>query len=108
MAKSFRGVNGVKFSVIIPIYNAEKYIEECINSVLSQTYKDFEMNKRKSEQSGESLTDFLSKYHNKYTKLIPEEANVNYKLLGREDVNQDDNISYKETRDKIIDKYFIY
>lgn len=30
-------------SVIIPIYNAEKYIEKCVVSVLAQTYTDFEL-----------------------------------------------------------------
>lgn len=30
-------------SIIIPIYNAEKTIERCINSILNQTYKDFEL-----------------------------------------------------------------
>ncbi len=30
-------------SVIIPIYNSEKYLNECISSVLEQTYKDFEL-----------------------------------------------------------------
>ncbi len=30
-------------SVIIPIYNCEKYLNECISSVLEQTYKDFEL-----------------------------------------------------------------
>lgn len=32
-----------KVSVIIPIYNAEKYITSTINSILGQTYRDFEI-----------------------------------------------------------------
>ena len=33
----------MKFSVIIPCYNVEKYIENTIKTVLNQTYKDFEI-----------------------------------------------------------------
>lgn len=32
-----------EFSIIVPVYNVEKYIEECIESIISQTYKDFEL-----------------------------------------------------------------
>ncbi len=32
-----------KISVIISIYNAEKYIGECIESIISQKYRDFEV-----------------------------------------------------------------
>ena len=30
-------------SVIIPVYNVEKYIEKCVTSVLEQTFDDFEI-----------------------------------------------------------------
>lgn len=30
-------------SVIVPVYNVEKYLDECIQSIISQTYKDLEV-----------------------------------------------------------------
>ena len=30
-------------SIIIPAFNAEKYIEETLDSILQQTYTDFEI-----------------------------------------------------------------
>ena len=27
-------------SIIIPVFNAEKYIEKCVNSLINQTYKN--------------------------------------------------------------------
>ena len=32
-----------KVSVIIPVYNVEKYIESCLDSILSQSYHDYEI-----------------------------------------------------------------
>lgn len=32
-----------KFSIIIPIYNVEKYLEKCLDSVINQTYHDYEV-----------------------------------------------------------------
>ena len=33
----------VKFSIIIPVYNCENFIEKCINSIISQKYTNWEL-----------------------------------------------------------------
>ena len=33
----------MRFSIIIPVYNSEKYLKACVNSVLQQSYKDIEV-----------------------------------------------------------------
>ncbi len=33
----------MKYSVIVPVYNVEKYLDRCINSIISQKYNDFEL-----------------------------------------------------------------
>ena len=32
-----------KVSILMPIYNVEKYLRECIDSILIQTYTNFEL-----------------------------------------------------------------
>lgn len=32
-----------KVSVIVPVYNTEKYLRRCVDSILAQTFKDFEL-----------------------------------------------------------------
>jgi len=32
-----------KISVVVPVYNVEKYLRECVDSVLAQTFADFEL-----------------------------------------------------------------
>ncbi len=36
-------MSGVRFSIIVPLYNKARYIEKAVNSVLGQTYKDYEL-----------------------------------------------------------------
>lgn len=31
------------FSIIVPVYKTEQYIEKCVTSILNQTYRDFEL-----------------------------------------------------------------
>lgn len=32
-----------EFSVIVPVYKVEKYLDRCIGSILAQTFSDFEL-----------------------------------------------------------------
>ena len=48
-------------SVILPVYNEEKFIGECIESILNQTYRDFELiiiNDASSDRSAEIINSF--------------------------------------------------
>ena len=54
-------------SVIIPFYNSENYLEECINSVLNQTYKNFELiliNDCSIDNSEKIVKSYIEKGHN--------------------------------------------
>ena len=33
----------MEISVIVPVYNVEKYVEQCIDSILNQTFRDYEI-----------------------------------------------------------------
>ena len=33
----------VKVSIGVPIYNVGRYLRECLNSIMNQTFKDFEV-----------------------------------------------------------------
>ncbi|WP_300854408.1 glycosyltransferase family 2 protein, partial [uncultured Clostridium sp.] len=51
-------------SVIIPVYQCEKYLSECITSILNQTYKNFELlliNDGSFDNSGMICDDFANK-----------------------------------------------
>ena len=56
-------------SIIIPVYNVENYLRSCLDSVLSQTYKDFEVlmvNDGSTDSSGAICQDFAerdSRFH---------------------------------------------
>lgn len=56
-------MNEIKVSIIIPIYNVEKYIEQCIESVVNQTLKDIEIiivNDGTKDNSMKKIEKYLS------------------------------------------------
>lgn len=64
-----------KISVIVPTYNGEQYIERCINSIFSNTSKDFEAI-IVDDGSTDNTLDILHKLEEKYDRLkIVEQTN---------------------------------
>jgi len=55
----------MRFSIVIPVYNVEKYLRKCLESVVNQTYKDFELiivNDSSTDKSQEIIDEYVKKY----------------------------------------------
>ena len=33
----------MKLSIVVPVYKVEKYLQDCVDSILNQDFKDFEL-----------------------------------------------------------------
>ena len=57
-------MNEPLITIIIPVYNAEEYIKRCLNSILNQTFNDFEViciNDGSSDNSGKIIKDYAQR-----------------------------------------------
>lgn len=63
------------FSVIIPVYNVENYLHECVDSIVNQTCQDFELiliDNGSTDSSGKICDEYAAKYPNVRVKhLMP-------------------------------------
>ena len=51
-------------SIIVPIYNVEKYLRQCLDSILNQTYQNFEcllINDGSLDNSADICREYVSK-----------------------------------------------
>lgn len=54
-------MNKPKFSIIVPVYNTEKYVKRCLDSINSQSFKDYEVIII-NDGSTDNSSDIISKY----------------------------------------------
>lgn len=69
----------MKFSILVPVYNVEKHLIECLESILLQTFKDYELilvDDGSTDSSGKICDEYSSKH--KHIKVIHQK---NYGLL---------------------------
>ena len=68
----------MKFSIVIPVYNVEKYIDKCLNNILKQTYKDFEViivNDGTKDNSQDIIDKYVKK-DNRFKSFIKENGGL--------------------------------
>ena len=67
MERNLRSVVGIKeesmaeVSIIVPVYQVEKYIRQCVDSILGQTFTDFELilvDDGSTDRSGEICDEY--------------------------------------------------
>ena len=54
----------IKISVVVPVYNTEKYLKRCLNSLINQTFKDIEIicvDDGSTDNSMEILNEYAAK-----------------------------------------------
>jgi glycosyltransferase involved in cell wall biosynthesis len=62
-------MNKIKVSIIIPVYNAEKYLRQCLHSVVNQTLKEIEIICVDDGSKDNSL-EILEEYQKKDSRII--------------------------------------
>jgi len=62
-----------KVSIIIPVYNSEKYIKECLDSIINQTYKNLEII-IVNDVSTDNSINIIKQFKDKRIKIV----NLNY------------------------------
>lgn len=70
-----------KFAFIVPAYNAADYLAECLDSILSQDYTDFEVylvDDCSDDNTLEIMCHYQSKYDNIKVFSLPENMGVSY------------------------------
>ena len=59
-------MNNPQISIIVPVYNVEKYIRRCVESILAQTYSAFELilvDDGSSDRCGDICDEYAEKDH---------------------------------------------
>lgn len=79
----------IKVSIIVPVYNTEKYLRKCLDSLVNQTLKEIEIiiiNDKSPDNSGKIIMEYKNKYkekikviHNKTNKGIGYNRNMGVK-----------------------------
>ena len=61
-------MSDIKVSIVVPIYNLEKYIPRCLDALVNQTLEDIEIicvNDGSTDSAPQIIEDYAKRYPNK-------------------------------------------
>jgi len=90
-------LNNPKISIGLPVYNGEKFIRKCIESILEQTNRNFELI-ISDNASTDSTPDICQEFSIKDSRI----------KFVRQDENMGQNWNYNFLLEKAIGKYFVW
>ena len=94
-------------SIIVPVYNTEKYIECCLDSIMKQDYPNFEVilvNDGSTDESGIIIQKYKEKYKN-ISYIKQENKGVGAARNAGIKVAKGDYISFVDSDDLIMEDY---
>lgn len=92
-----------KLSIIVPVYNVEKYLDECVNSLLSQTLEDIEVI-LVDDQSPDNCPRICDEYTHKDSRvqvIHKKNAGLGFARNSGLDVAKGEYVTFVDSDDKI-------
>lgn len=90
-----------KLSIIVPVFNMENYLERCVNSILNQTFKDFELiliNDGSTDASG-IICDSYANMHQNIKVIHKQNKGLGYARNSGIDVAEGEFIGFIDSDD---------
>lgn len=95
------------FSVIVPVYNVEQYLDKCLASILGQTYKDFEciVVDDGSPDNSSAIIDKYVKQDQRFKVIHQKNMGVSAARNAGLAIAQGDYITFVDSDDYISNEY---
>lgn len=95
------------FSIIVPVYNVEKYLDQCLESILRQTFKDFEciIIDDGSPDNSNIIIDKYVKLDQRFKVIHQKNMGISAARNAGLDIAKGDYIVFVDSDDYIADDY---
>ncbi|MBE5820663.1 MAG: glycosyltransferase [Clostridiales bacterium] len=98
-----------KISVIVPVYNTEKYLKKCLDSILNQIYQDLEIivvNDGSTDNSEKIINEYVANYSKKIKYIKKENEGLSSARNSGIEIATGDYIAFVDSDDYIDENLF--